>query len=174
MTVAIREAVIGDLPAILALIHQLAEYEQAPEQVVATEEDLAKSLFADLPMVFAHVATNDEIVVGIAIWHLNYSTWLGKHGIYLEDLFVIPEFRGEGHGISLLQELAKICVERDYERLQWWVLDWNKPAIEFYQSMGAISMDEWTVFRMSGGPLKKLASNQFEISRDRSTETLAP
>ncbi len=156
---AIRRAVISDIPAILALIHQLAEYEQAPEQVVATEEDLINSLFADVPMVFCHVATTDGIVVGIAIWHLNYSTWLGKHGIYLEDLFVIPESRGEGHGIGLLRELAKICVERDYERLQWWVLDWNKSSIEFYQSLGAVAMDEWAVFRMSGEPLKKLAGN---------------
>ncbi len=156
---AIRRAVISDVPAILALIHLLAEYERAPEQVVATEDDLTNSLFADFPMVFCHVATKNDLVVGIAIWHLNFSTWLGKHGIYLEDLFVIPESRGEGHGLSLLQELAKICVENEYERLQWWVLDWNKPAIEFYQSLGGVAMDEWTTFRLTGDSLKTLGKN---------------
>lgn len=152
----IRRAVVSDVPAILTLIHQLAEYEQAPEQVVASEQDLIDALFADFPMVFCHVATKNGLVVGIAIWHLNFSTWLGKHGIYLEDLFVIPESRGEGHGLGLLQELAKICVENEYERLQWWVLDWNKPAIEFYQSLGGVAMDEWTVFRLTGDSLKTL------------------
>lgn len=152
----IRRAVVSDVPAILTLIHLLAEYEKAPEQVVASEQDLIDSLFADFPMVFCHVATKNDLVVGIAIWHLNFSTWLGKHGIYLEDLFVIPESRGEGHGLGLLQELAKICVENEYERLQWWVLDWNKPAIDFYQSLGGVAMDEWTVFRLTGDSLKTL------------------
>ena len=156
---AIRRAVISDVPAILALIHLLAEYERAPEQVVATEDDLINSLFADIPMVFCHVATKNDLVVGMAIWHLNFSTWIGKHGIYLEDLFVIPESRGEGHGLGLLQELAKICVENEYERLQWWVLDWNKPAIEFYQSLGGVAMDEWTTFRMTGDSLKTLGKD---------------
>ena len=155
----IRRAVVSDVPAILTLIHLLAEYEQAPEQVVASEQDLIDSLFADFPMVFCHVATKNDLVVGIAIWHLNFSTWLGKHGIYLEDLFVIPESRGEGHGLGLLQELAKICVENEYERLQWWVLDWNKPAIEFYQSLGGVAMDEWTTFRLTGDSLKTLGKN---------------
>lgn len=156
---AIRRAVISDVPAILALIHLLAEYERAPEQVVATEDDLINSLFADIPMVFCHVATKNDLVVGMAIWHLNFSTWIGKHGIYLEDLFVIPESRGEGHGLGLLKELAKICAENEYERLQWWVLDWNKPAIEFYQSLGAVSMDEWTTFRLTGDSLKTLGKD---------------
>jgi GNAT superfamily N-acetyltransferase len=155
--VAIRRAVVSDIPAILALIHQLAEYEKAPEQVVATEEDLTRSFFNDSPQVFCHVATENEQVVGIAIWFLNYSTWLGKHGIYLEDLFVIPSSRGQGHGIALLKELAGICVENDYERFQWWVLDWNTPSIKFYESLGAVAMDEWTVFRISDEPLRKLA-----------------
>ena len=156
---AIRRAVISDVPAMLALIHQLAEYENAPEQVVATEEEIKKSFFGDNPQVFCHVATEDEEVVGLAIWFLNYSTWLGKHGVYLEDLFVIPENRGQGHGIALLKELAKICVENDYERFQWWVLDWNAPSIEFYESLGAVAMDEWTVFRMTGESMKRLASD---------------
>ncbi len=155
----IRKAVTSDAPEILTLIRQLAEYEKAPEQVVATEEDIVKSFFGEDPKVFCHVATNDEKIVGIAIWFLNYSTWLGEHGIYLEDLFVIPEARGEGHGISLLKELAKICVDNDYGRFQWWVLDWNAPSIEFYKSLGAVAMDEWTVFRLSGEPLEKLANS---------------
>jgi GNAT superfamily N-acetyltransferase len=155
--VAIRKAVISDVPAMLALIHQLAEYEKAPEQVVATEEDLTRSFFGENPQVFCHVATENEQVVGIAIWFLNYSTWLGKHGLYLEDLFVITERRGQGHGIALLKELARICVENDYERFQWWVLDWNTPSIEFYESLGAAAMDEWTVFRITGEPLSRLA-----------------
>lgn len=154
---AIRKAAVGDAPEILALIHQLAEYEKAPEQVVATEGNIKDSFFGENPQVFCLVATENERVVGIAIWFLNYSTWLGKHGIYLEDLFVIPEKRGHGHGIALLKELAKICAENDYERLQWWVLDWNKPAIKFYKFLGAVAMDEWTTFRITGEPLTKLA-----------------
>lgn len=154
---AIRRAIISDVPAILALIHQLAEYEKAPEQVVATEEDLTRSFFGDNPQVFCHVATENEQVVGIAIWFLNYSTWLGKHGLYLEDLFVIPSMRGQGHGISLLKELARICVENGYGRFQWSVLDWNTPSIKFYESLGAAGMDEWTTFRLTGDSLKKLS-----------------
>jgi GNAT superfamily N-acetyltransferase len=118
---------------------------------------LMSSFFGENPQVFAHVATYDESVVGIAIWHLNYSTWLGKHGMYLEDLYVVPQSRGQGHGMALLKELASICVGREYERLQWWVLDWNQPSIEFYKSLGAIPMDEWTVFRLSGEAIEKLS-----------------
>lgn len=153
----VRRANPSDIPAILALIRGLAEYEKAPHEVVATEGALLASFFCDNAQVFCHVATQDERVVGIAIWHLNYSTWLGKHGMYLEDLYVVPEERGHGHGMALLKELAKICVDRKYERMQWWVLDWNKPSIEFYKSIGAIPMDEWTVFRVSGDALKKLS-----------------
>lgn len=154
---SIRKAGLNDIPAILALIRGLAEYEKALVEVVATEDALTASFFCENPQVFCHVATQDETVVGIAIWHLNYSTWLGKHGMYLEDLYVVPESRGHGHGMALLKELARICVERDYERLQWWVLDWNTPSIEFYKSLGAIPMDEWTVFRLSGDALRKLS-----------------
>ncbi len=96
-------------------------------------------------------------VSGFAVWHLNYSTWLGKHGVYLEDLYVDPRFRGAGHGKALLRKLAQICIEKGYSRLQWWVLDWNKSAIDFYKSIGAEPMDEWTVFRVSGSSLAKLA-----------------
>jgi GNAT superfamily N-acetyltransferase len=153
----VRPAEPRDIPAILQLIRGLAEYEKALDEVVATEDALMSSFFGENPQVFAHVATYDESVVGIAIWHLNYSTWLGKHGMYLEDLYVVPQSRGQGHGMALLKELASICVGREYERLQWWVLDWNQPSIEFYKSLGAIPMDEWTVFRLSGEAIEKLS-----------------
>lgn len=153
----VRPASNRDIPAILQLIRGLAEYEKALDEVVATEDALMASLFCENPQVFCHVATQDEAVVGIAVWHLNYSTWLGKHGMYLEDLYVVPEARGHGYGMALLKELARVCADREYERLQWWVLDWNEPSIEFYKSIGAVPMDEWTVFRVSGEALKKLS-----------------
>lgn len=153
----VRHAKPQDIPAILHLIRGLAEYEKALDEVVATENDLKASFFGENPQVFCHVATQDEKVVGIAVWHLNYSTWLGKHGMYLEDLYVVPEARGHGYGMALLKVLAKLCVDREYERFQWWVLDWNEPSIEFYKSIGAVPMDEWTVFRLSGESLKRLA-----------------
>ena len=154
----IRPAKVGDLPEILQLIKDLAIYERAEHEVLATVEELERTLFGDVPKVFAHVVEIEGKVVGIAIWFLNYSTWLGKHGIYLEDLYVQPEFRGQGFGLALLKELARICVERGYPRFQWWVLDWNSPAIEFYSSHGAVAMDEWTVHRITGDALKKLGS----------------
>jgi len=109
--------------------------------------------------VFAHVAEHDGSVVGFALWFLNYSTWLGKHGIYLEDLYVTPAVRGTGLGKALLAELAGICVERGYGRLEWWVLDWNSPARGFYASLGAVGMDEWTVHRLTGPALTALAAH---------------
>ena len=154
---SIRPALPADVPSILTLIRGLAEYENALDQVRATEEDLTKSLFCEYPQVFAHLAVDDGKVIGAAIWHLNYSTWLGKHGMYLEDLYVMPEHRGAGHGLALLRELASICLDRDYERFQWWVLDWNQPSIDFYKSLGAIPMNEWTVFRATGPALEKMA-----------------
>ena len=152
----IRYARRDDIPRILQLIKDLAEYEKAPHEAIATERQLQESFFVPNPHAFAHVAEFEGEVVGISIWFLNYSTWLGKPGIYLEDLFVDPAHRGKGFGLALLKELAKICIEREYERLQWWVLDWNRPSIDFYQSLGAIAMDEWTIYRMSGDALKKL------------------
>ena len=154
----IRYAVTEDAPRILQLIKDLAEYERAPLEAKATLEQIEETIFADKPTAFCHVAEEDGVVVGISIWFLNYSTWLGKPGIYLEDLYIDPAYRGKGYGLALLKELGKICVERNYERLQWWVLDWNEPSIEFYTSLGAVPMDEWTVFRLSGQALKKLGS----------------
>lgn len=155
---SIREAQPGDVADILRLIKDLAIYEQEPDEVVATEEQLRAALFNPQPHVFAHVIEVDKRIVGMAVWFLNYSTWQGTHGIYLEDLYVEPEYRGRGYGLAMLKHLAKICVERGYGRFQWWVLDWNTPSIEFYKSQGAIAMDEWTVFRVSDEALTRLGS----------------
>jgi len=154
----IRLAQPADIADIHRLIYELAVYEKAPEQMVATVDQINGSLFKDNPVAFCHVAVVDEKIVGIALWFLNYSTWLGKPGIYLEDLFVQPEYRGHGIGKGFMKTLAQLCIERGYERFQWWVLDWNKPSIEFYKSLGAVAMDEWTVFRLSGDALKKFAN----------------
>lgn len=153
----IRSAVKADAPVILELIHELAVYEKAPTEVSAQVADIEQTLFSSDPKVFCDVVEEDGEVVAMAIWFLNYSTWQGKHGIYLEDLFVRESARGKGYGKALLGYLAKKCVERGYGRFQWWVLDWNEPAIEFYRAHGAVAMDEWTVFRVSGNELGELA-----------------
>lgn len=156
---AVREAAPADVPAILDLIHQLAVYEKEPDAVKNTPEMLHDHLFGDHPRVFCHVV--DDVVdgqvqvVGIAIWFETYSTWEGVHGIWLEDLFVIPAMRGRGHGKTLLLHLANIAVERGYGRFEWTVLDWNTPSIEFYKSLGAVPMDEWTTYRLEGDALHK-------------------
>jgi GNAT superfamily N-acetyltransferase len=155
--VSIRPAGPADVPRILELIRELADYERALDQVTATADGLRAALFAPQPAVFAHVAVAGDQVVGFALWFLNFSTWLGGHGIYLEDLYVTPAMRGRGIGKNLLAELAAICVRRRYGRLEWWVLDWNTPAIGFYRSIGAEPMREWTVQRLAGQPLRDLA-----------------
>ena len=157
MSLIIRPATVADLPNIFRFIHDLAEYEKAPNEVVLSISDLEQSLFGQAPEVFCLISEEAGEVSGFAVWHLNYSTWLGKHGVYLEDLYVDPKFRGAGHGKALLRKLAQICIEKGYSRLQWWVLDWNKSAIDFYKSIEAQPMDEWTVFRVSGSSLAKLA-----------------
>jgi GNAT superfamily N-acetyltransferase len=139
-------------------MRDLASYEKSLPSVTATEEDLRQSLFGENPAVFAHVATSDGGIVGFALWFLSYSTWVGKHGIYLEDLYVEPGMRGRGYGKALLTELSRICADRGYGRLEWSVLDWNTPSIEFYKSIGAEAMDEWTVYRLSGPALRELGS----------------
>jgi GNAT superfamily N-acetyltransferase len=154
----IRPARKDEVGIVLQLIHDLAHYEKAPNEVETTEKELLETIFVDDARVFCDVVEVDGEIAGMAIWFLNYSTWQGKHGIYLEDLFIKPEFRGRGFGKALLQHLAKVCDERGYGRFQWWVLDWNSPAIEFYKSLGAVAMDEWTVYRVSGDPLKKLGN----------------
>lgn len=157
MSVIVRPATPADVPRISELIRELAEYERSADQAVATADDLRAALFASQPALFGHVVEWDGAVVGFALWFINYSTWVGKHGIYLEDLYVTPEMRGRGAGKALLAELASICVQRGYGRLDWWVLDWNSPAIGFYRSIGAQAMSEWTVYRLTGQSLADLA-----------------
>ncbi|MEU1251791.1 N-acetyltransferase family protein [Streptomyces chartreusis] len=154
----IRPATPADIPALHALIRELAEYEKALEEAKATEEQLHEALFGDRPAAYAHIAADDATgeTVGCAIWFLNFSTWRGVHGIYLEDLYVRPTARGAGHGKALLTELARICVERGYQRLEWSVLNWNTPSIAFYDSLGARPQDEWTVYRLTDEALTKL------------------
>lgn len=147
----IRPAVPADVPAILSLVRELAAYERAASSVVATESSFAEALFGPSPAVFCHVAEEDGAVVGFALWFLNFSTWLGRHGLYLEDLYVQPAYRGRGLGKALLETLVGIARERGYGRVEWWVLDWNSPAQAFYRSMGAEPMDEWTVWRLTEG-----------------------
>jgi GNAT superfamily N-acetyltransferase len=154
----VRAARAGDVPVIYRLVQDLARYERSPSSVTGTEDDLRRALFDEHPAVFAHVADHDGRAAGFALWFLNYSTWTGKHGIYLEDLYVEPEARGHGYGKALLSELARICVDRGYERLEWVVLDWNTPSIEFYKSLGAQAMDEWTGWRLAGPALRALGS----------------
>ena len=152
----IRPSRQEEVEIVLQLIHDLAVYERAPNEVEATEKELLETIFSSDPKVFCDLVEVDGEIAGMAIWFLNYSTWQGKHGIYLEDLFIKPEYRGRGYGKALLKHLAKICDDKGYGRFQWWVLDWNSPAIEFYRSLGAVAMDEWTVYRVSGVPLKEL------------------
>ncbi len=154
----IRPAKREEVGEVLQLIQDLATYEKAPEQVEASKEDLLNTIFAKEPRVFCDLVEVDGQIAGIAIWFLNYSTWQAKHGIYLEDLYIKPEFRAKGYGKALLKHLAQICDREGYGRLQWWVLDWNSPAIEFYRSFGAEAMDEWTVYRTSGQALKDLGN----------------
>ncbi|MFB9163710.1 MULTISPECIES: GNAT family N-acetyltransferase [Arthrobacter] len=152
----LRTAAPADVPAILGMIHDLAAYEKEPDAVKNTEEMLHANLFGANPQIYAHVVDSPvagEPIVGFALWFLNYSTWEGTHGIYLEDLYVRPEARGGGYGKMLLQNLAQIAVERGYARVEWSVLDWNEPSINFYKSFGAAPMDGWHVFRLDGGAL---------------------
>ena len=155
----VRPATPADVPELVAMIHELAEYERARHEVEATDEHLHRTLFAERPAVFAHVAEVDGAVAGMAIWFLNYSTWLGAHNLYLEDLFVRPKHRGTGTGRLLLQTLAAVCRERGYQRLEWWVLDWN-PARGFYAAIGAEALTEWIPYRVSGQALDDLAEGR--------------
>ena len=154
----IRPAKREEVGEVLQLIQDLATYEKAPDQVEASRDDLLNTIFAKEPKVFCDLVEVDGQIAGMAIWFLNYSTWQAKHGIYLEDLYIKPEFRAKGYGKALLKHLAQICDKEGYGRLQWWVLDWNSPAIEFYRSLGAEAMDEWTVYRTSGQALKDLGN----------------
>ena len=153
----LRDALPADVPLILDYIRGLAEYERAPEKAVATEADLLKFGFGEHPLIHVVLAEWEGRPAGFALWFFNFSTWDGKPGLYLEDLFVPPEFRGHGIGKALLQRLAKIALEQGCTRYVWQVLDWNTPSIEFYKAMGAKVMDEWLTCRLEGEALKKLA-----------------
>jgi len=156
----IRSATESDVPVILELIRALATYERAPNDVIATEEGLAEVLFGKKPAAEVLLAFENETAVGFAIFFHNFSTWLGRPGLYLEDLFVKPEHRGKGYGRALLIHLAKIARDRNCGRFEWAVLDWNEPAIQFYRKLGAKPMDEWTVFRLTRDGIAKLADSQ--------------
>ena len=149
-----------DVPAVVGLVHELAEYERAADSCTLTQEQLHAALFGPTPALFGHVAEvegpDGPEVVGCALWFLNFSTWRGVHGVYLEDLYVRPEHRGTGLGKALLAALAAVCVERGYARLEWVVLDWNEPSIRFYRSIGAAPNEGWTTFRLDGEPLTAL------------------
>ena len=153
----IRPATSGDVPVILELIRALATYERAPNDVTATENGLVEVLFDEKPSAEVLLAFENETAVGFAVFFHNFSTWLGRPGLYLEDLFVRPEHRGKGYGRALLIYLAKIARERGCGRMEWAVLDWNEPAIEFYRKLGAKPLDEWTVFRLTRDGIAKLA-----------------
>ena len=156
---SVRAAELGDVPAILGLVRELAVYEREPDAVAATEADFRAALFpqGNTPTAFAHVAEVDGEIVGMALWYVTFSTWLGRGGIWLEDLFVSPEHRGSGLGKALLATLAGLCAERGYGRLEWWVLRWNTPSIGFYDSLGGVPMDDWLTYRLEGRDLDALA-----------------
>jgi GNAT superfamily N-acetyltransferase len=156
--VSIRPIRAGDVPAVVGLVRELAAYERAEHEVRLTEEQLTTALFGASPKLFGHVAVVEDAVVGMALWFLNFSTWRGTHGIYLEDLYVRPAHRGTGLGRELLRTLAQTCVDRGYDRLEWAVLDWNAPSIRFYEAAGAVPMDDWTVFRLTDRALGDFAA----------------
>jgi GNAT superfamily N-acetyltransferase len=153
----IRDADVADIPIIMQLIRDLATYERAPNDVIATEQDLREVLFGAEPAAKVVIAFEDAAPVGFAVYFFNFSTWLGRPGLYLEDLFVKPQMRGRGYGRALLVHLAKIARDHDCGRMEWAVLTWNDPAIEFYKKLGAIPLEEWRVFRLTKDKIGKLA-----------------
>ena len=157
MSLQIRRARPGEARLVLTLVRELAEYEKLLHEVEASEADIDAALFGDNPRLFCEIAEWQSEPVGFAVWFLNFSTFSGRSGIYLEDLFVRPPQRGKGIGKALLAHLARTCVANGWSRLQWSVLDWNTPSIEFYQSLGAQLMDGWTVCRLGGAALTALA-----------------
>lgn len=157
MSQVIRSATPSDTEAIVTLVKELATYERERAAAMATAADFDSALFGPDPQVFCHLAEIDGDIVGFSLWYVTFSTWTGRHGIWLEDLFVRPERRGTGLGRALLAELAQICIDRGYSRLEWSVLNWNTPARDFYRSIGATPMDEWTAQRLDGHALTALA-----------------
>jgi GNAT superfamily N-acetyltransferase len=159
MSTTIRAAIAADVPQILTFIRGLALYERAPNEVTATEEGLLRDGFGTNPFYFCLIAEQDSKAAGFALFFFNYSTWKGRPGVYLEDLYVEPRFRGLGIGKALLRRVAAFALERGCQRLQWEVLDWNTPAIDFYRAMGAEFLEEWLNVRVSGEALEKLADH---------------
>ena len=159
----IQPATAADVPLILQLIRELAEYERAPNDVLATEEGLRDVLFGGKPAAHVLIGREEGEPVAFAVYFFNFSTWLGRAGLYLEDLFVRPELRGKGYGKALLVRLAEIAHERGCGRMEWAVLDWNDPAIQFYRKLGAKPMEEWTVYRLTRDGIANLASAKPEL-----------
>jgi GNAT superfamily N-acetyltransferase len=157
MSLLIRRARPDEAGLVLSLVRELAEYEKLLHEVEATEAGIGAALFGDNPRLFCDIAEWNGEVAGFAVWFINFSTFSGRAGIYLEDLFVRPALRGKGIGKALLSHLAKQCVANSWSRLQWAVLDWNTPSIEFYKSLGAVLVDEWTICRVGGEALTALA-----------------
>jgi GNAT superfamily N-acetyltransferase len=153
----IKTATENDVPVLVSFIHQLAEYERLVDQCVVTDDVLRESLFGSRRVAEAVIGYFQDRPVGFALFFHNFSTFLGRPGLYLEDLFVIPEMRGRGFGKALLVHLARLAVDRGCGRFEWSVLDWNEPAIQFYKNLGAVPMDEWTVYRVTGNALSRLA-----------------
>ena len=156
----IQDATVDDVPIILRLIKDLAEYERAPNDAVATEAGLREVLFGERPAAEVLIAREKDVAVGFAVFFHNFSTWLGRPGLYLEDLFVRPEDRGKGYGRALLVRLAQIAKERDCGRMEWAVLDWNEPAINFYRTLGAAPNEEWTIYRLTRDKIAQLAASE--------------
>lgn len=157
--VSIRAAAIDDCGLILKFVTDLAIYEKAEHEVVANEQHIRDTLFCENPQAHALICESEGTAIGFAVYFFSYSTWLGKYGIYLEDLYVSPEHRGSGGGKAMLQQLAKIAVDRNCGRIEWSVLDWNEPAIQFYRSLGAEPKEGWTIYRMEGSSIAKLANS---------------
>ena len=157
MSLVIRRATPDDIGDVFSLIRELADYEKLSHEVEATEAEIAEALFGESPLLFCEIAEWSGEVAGFAVWFTNFSTFAGRHGIYLEDLYIRPAFRRNGIGQALLGYLAQICIERGWARLQWSVLDWNAPSITFYKSLGAVLMDDWTVCKVTGPALSKLS-----------------
>jgi len=163
--VTIRPARRDDVPAVVAMVHELADFERAPESCHLTEEQLRAALFGGRPALFGHVAVDaEDAPYGVALWFLNFSTWEGVHGLYLEDLYVRPHARGTGAGAALLGALAAVCVERGYQRLEWMMLEWN-PAAEFYAAIGATVQADWLPYRLTGQALRQLAERASPVRR---------
>ena len=157
--IAIRPASVADVPLIIRFIRELAEYEKAPEEAVATEQQLEQALFCDCPRVYSVICEVDGNPAGFALYFYNFSTWLGRHGLFLEDLYVTPDRRGAGASKALLKHLARQAVQEGCGRLEWNVLDWNQPAIDFYEAFGALPQSEWIGYRLTGAALSAFAGS---------------